>query len=46
VKQSVRPFLKSSQDIAEETSAMEMDVFSRLLLKGEFGKVAVGKAGA
>jgi hypothetical protein len=45
VKQNVRPFVKSAQGLAEETRAVEMEVTFGLVLTGEVGNVAVGKAG-
>jgi hypothetical protein len=46
VKQNVRPFVKSAQDLAKETDAVEMQVSFGLVMIGELGNVAVGKAGA
>src|SRR5215217_2681256 len=46
VKQNVRPFVRSAQELAEETKAVEMEVTFGLVLTGEVGNVAVGKAGA
>lgn len=46
VKQNVRPFVKSAQDLANEMDAAEMQVTFGLSMIGELGNVAVGKAGA
>jgi hypothetical protein len=45
VKENVRPFLKTAQDLAEEIRAVEMEVSFGLVMTGEVGNVAVGKAG-
>src|SRR5829696_300713 len=46
VKENVRPFVKTAQDLAKETEAVEMEVTFGLVMTGEVGNVAVGKAGA
>lgn len=46
VKENVRPFVKTAQDLATETQAVEMEVTFGLVMTGEIGNVAVGKAGA
>jgi NTP-dependent ternary system trypsin peptidase co-occuring protein len=46
VKENVRPFVKTAQDLAKETQAVEMEVTFGLVMTGEIGNVAVGKAGA
>jgi hypothetical protein len=46
VKDNVRPFVKTAQDLAKETEAVEMEVTFGLVMTGEIGNVAVGKAGA
>ncbi len=46
VKENVRPFVKTAQGLAKETEAVEMEVSFGLVVTGEVGNVAVGKAGA
>lgn len=46
VKENVRPFMKTAQHLAKETDAVEMEVTFGLVMTGEVGNVAVGKAGA
>jgi Trypsin-co-occurring domain 1 len=46
VKENVRPFVKTVQDLAKETEAVEMEITFGLVMTGEIGNVAVGKAGA
>lgn len=46
VKENVRPFVSTAQDLAKETKAVEMEVSFGLVMTGEVGNVAVGKAGA
>ena len=42
----MRPFVRTAQDLAKETEAVEMEVTFGLVMTGEVGNVAVGKAGA
>jgi hypothetical protein len=46
VKENVRPFVNTARDLAKETAAVEMEVTFGLVMTGEVGNVAVGKAGA
>jgi hypothetical protein len=46
VKENVRPFVKTAQDLAKETEAVEMEVTFGLVMTGEVGNAAVGKAAA
>jgi hypothetical protein len=46
VKENVRPFVRTARDLAKETEAVEMEVTFGLVMTGEVGNVAVGKAGA
>jgi len=45
VKENVRPFVRTAQDLAKETEAVEMEVTFGLVMTGKVGTVAVGEAG-
>ena len=46
MKKNALPFVRAAQELVNETGAMEMEVSFGLVISGEVGNVAVGKAGA
>jgi hypothetical protein len=46
VKDNVSPFVRTAQVLSKETEAVEMEVTFGLVVTGELGNIAVGKAGA